>query len=104
MRNRLGTWLGMLLLTLVLGSCGSARVASEGAIDKRLTVKTVIGKHISGSANFRTLTGRLGIDYADGENSQSVTVTLRMKRDEVIWLSAPLGVIKVYITPKRVSF
>ena len=47
MRNRLGIWLGMLLLTVVLGSCGSARVASEGAIDKRLTVKTVIRNHIS---------------------------------------------------------
>jgi hypothetical protein len=27
-----------------------------------------------------------------------------MKKDEVIWLSAPLGVIKVLITPGRVSF
>jgi hypothetical protein len=27
-----------------------------------------------------------------------------MKKDEVIWLSAPLGVIKVMITPGRVSF
>ena len=104
MGNRPGIWLGILLLSMVLGGCGSTKVASEGAIDKRLTVRTVIRNHISGSANFRTLTGRLGIDYSDGENSQSVTVTLRMKRDEVIWLSAPLGVIKVYITPKRVSF
>lgn len=104
MGNRLATWAGWLLLAILLGGCGSTKVASEGAIDKRLTVRTVIRNHVSGSTNFRTLNGRLGIDYSDGENSQSLTVTLRMKRDEVIWLSAPLGVIKVYITPDRVSF
>ena len=101
--NRITPFLSMLLL-VVLAGCGSTKIASDGTIDKRMTVKTVIRNHISGSTNFRTLNGRLGIDYSDGENSQSVTVTLRMKRDEVIWLSAPLGVVKVYITPKRVSF
>lgn len=104
MGNRFKTWVGLLLITTLLGACGSTKVASDGSVDKRLTVRTVIRNHISGSANFRTLTGRLGIDYSDGESAQSVTVTLRMKRDEVIWLSAPLGVIKVYITPTRVSF
>ena len=95
---------GIVVLLAVLAGCGSAKVLSDGNIDKRLTVKTVIRNHISGATNFRTLNGRLGIDYSDGENSQSVTVNLRMKRNEVIWLSAPLGVIKVYITPTRVSF
>ena len=102
--NRIVKGTGMMVLLAVLTGCGSANVLSDGNIDKRLTVKTVIRNHISGAAHFRTLNGRLGIDYSDGENSQSVTVNLRMKRDEVIWLSAPLGVIKVYITPKRVSF
>jgi len=104
MRNRMATWVGLLLVAVSLSGCGSTKVASDGSVDKRLTVRTVIRNHISGSANFRTLSGRLGIDYSDGENAQSLTVTLRMKRDEVIWLSAPLGVIKVYITPDRVSF
>jgi len=104
MGNRFRIWGGMLLLAVMLGGCGSTKVASDGSIDKRLTVKTVVRNHMSGATNFRTLSGRLGIDYSDGENSQSLTVTLRMKRDEVIWLSAPLGVIKVYITPDRVSF
>ncbi len=100
---RINTIIGIVLLAWLTG-CGSAKVVSDGTIDKRMTVKTVIRNHITGAAHFRTLNGRLGIDYSDGENSQSVTVTLRMKRNEVIWLSAPLGVIKVYITPTRVSF
>lgn len=102
--NRIVNGIGALLLVTVFASCGSTKVISDGTIDKRMTVKTVIRNHITGATNFRTLNGRLGIDYSDGENSQSMTVTLRMKRNEVIWLSAPLGVVKVYITPSRVSF
>src|SRR5690606_11694734 len=43
-------------------------------------------------------------DYSDGKGSQGVTVSLRVKKDEVIWLSAPLSVIKIMITPDRVQF
>lgn len=59
---------------------------------------------MAGGIDFNTLSGRLGIDYSDGESSQSMTVSFRMKRDEVIWMSAFMGVVKVYITPERVSF
>lgn len=89
---------------VVLASCGSARILADGAVDESLSIRSIIRNHQAGEADFKTLSGRLGIDYSDGEETQSVTVSLRMKRDEVIWLSAPLGVIKVYITPERVSF
>ena len=85
-------------------SCGSARVLADGDVDDSLSIKSVIRKHEAGDVNFNTLSGRLGVDYSDGEEAQKVTLSLRMKRDEVIWLSAPLGVIKVLITPQRVSF
>src|SRR5690606_8551902 len=51
-----------------------------------------------------TMSGRVKIDYSDGESAQGVTVSLRMKKDEVIWLSAPLSVVKIMITPDRVQF
>lgn len=89
---------------LVLGSCGSTRPVGKADVDEGLSVRNVIRNHQAGALKFSTLSGRLGIDYSDGEDSQSVTVSLRMKKDEVIWLSAPLGVIKVLITPGRVSF
>ena len=97
-------FLGMMGTLLSLFACGSARVLAEGDVDDSLSIKSVIRKHEAGDVNFKTLSGRLGIDYSDGEEAQRVTVSLRMKRDEVIWLSAPLGVIKVLITPDRVSF
>ncbi|MDM9629936.1 DUF4292 domain-containing protein [Robiginitalea aurantiaca] len=89
---------------LILSACGSSRLVGGADVDERLSVKNVIRNHEAAEVKFRTLSGRLGIDYSDGEDSQSVTVSLRMKKDEVIWLSAPLGVIKVLITPGRVSF
>lgn len=89
---------------LIFGSCGSSRPIGGASVDERLTVKNIIRNYEAGELKFNTLSGRLGIDYSDGEASQSVTVSLRMKKDEVIWLSAPLGVIKVLITPGRVSF
>ncbi len=87
-----------------LNSCGSARILGEGSIDETLSIRNIIRNHEASRMKFRTLSGRLGIDYSDGEASQRVTVSLRMKKDEVIWMSAPLGVIKVLITPDRVSF
>ena len=89
---------------LGLTSCGSSKVIADGNIDDSLSIRSVIKNHEAGEVNFNTLSGRLGIDFDDGDDSQSVTVSLRMKRDEVIWLSAPLGVIKVLITPDRVTF
>jgi hypothetical protein len=89
---------------LVMTSCGSTRILADGSIDQSLSVRNIIRNHEASQMKFRTLSGRLGIDYSDGEASQRVTVSLRMKRNEIIWLSAPLGVIKVLITPERVSY
>lgn len=91
-------------ILLGLTSCGSARVIAGGDIDESLSIRSIIRNHEAAEVDFSTLSARVGIDYSDGEDMQSVTVSLRMKRDEVIWLSAPLGVIKVLITPERVSF
>lgn len=44
------------------------------------------------------------IDYSDGESTQGVSVSLRMEKDKAIWISAPFGMVKAYITPQRVSF
>ena len=91
-------------ILIALNSCGSTRILSYGSVDESLSVRSIIRNHEASRMKFRTLSGRLGIDYNDGEDTQKVTVSLRMKKNEVIWLSAPLGVIKVLITPERVSY
>ena len=92
------------LITLLATSCKSSKVVAEGKVDNRLTAKTIIKNHYKGALDFTTLSGRMKIDYSDGGSTQSVGVSLRMEKDKTIWLSAPLGVVKAYITPTRVSF
>ncbi|MEX0287487.1 MAG: DUF4292 domain-containing protein [Flavobacteriaceae bacterium] len=91
-------------ITLLVSSCKSGKIAAEGKVDSRLNAKTIIKNHYKGTLDFSTLSGRMKIDYSDGGSTQSVGVSLRMEKDKTIWLSAPLGVVKAYITPTRVSF
>ncbi|WP_244178468.1 DUF4292 domain-containing protein [Maribacter litoralis] len=95
----------LLLVTIVfMVSCKSTKVVTGGTVDTKLSSKSVIKAHYQNEAGFKTLTGRVKINYSDGETSQSVSVSLRMEKDKAIWMSAPLGIVKAYITPDRVSF
>jgi len=89
---------------LVLVSCKATKDISSGEVDRSLSTKRIIDNHYKNGLNFITLNGRIKIDYSDGSNSQGVTVSFRMKKDEVIWISAPLGMVKAHITPDEVSF
>ena len=93
-----------IVLVVVVSSCKATKVVSGGAVDDRLSAKSVIKAHYQNETNFKTLNGKVKIGYSDGEYSQNVSVSLRMEKDKAIWMSAPLGIVKAYITPDRVSF
>ena len=92
------------LLGIVLTSCKTKKAVLEGAVDTSISTKKIIQNHYSNSLDFETLSGKVKIDYEEGSTNQGITVSLRIKKDEAIWVSAPLGMFKAYITPKRVSF
>jgi hypothetical protein len=94
-------FIGVLML---ISSCKSTKVVSGGSVDTRLSAKSIIKAHYQNETNFKTLNGRIKIGYSDGESSQNVSVSLRMEKNKAIWMSAPLGIVKAYITPNRVSF
>ena len=96
------SWLFISLLVVV--SCKATKDISSGEIDGSLSTKRIIENHYKNGLNFDTMNGRIKIDYSDGSNSQGVTVSFRMKKDEIIWISAPLGMVKAHITPEKVSF
>lgn len=75
-----------------------------GEVNSTLGAKKVIESHYASQIDFETIRGSLKIDYNDGENSQSFRVSLRLKKDEVIWISAPFSVVKAKITPSKVEF
>jgi hypothetical protein len=92
------------LALTVLFSCKTGKIITDKKMDESLTSRVIIRNHYKNQLNFRTLTSRLRIDYTDGESKQSVGVSLRMEKDKIIWLSAPLGIVKAMITPDRVTF
>lgn len=94
----------LMVFLLTLGSCKSTKAISGGEVNARMSAKNIITAHYSNQPKFKTLRGRVKIDYANGDDSQGVNVSLRMEKDKVIWMSAPLGVVKVHITPNKVSF
>lgn len=93
-----------LLICCLALSCKSKKILADGSIDETSSAKAIIKAHYQNQIDFKTLRGKIKIDYSDGESSQRVSVSLRMEKDKAIWISAPLGIVKAYITPDRVSF
>ena len=94
----------LILVVVLVSSCKSTKVVSGGSVDEKLSAKSVIKSHYQNENKFKSLNGKVKISYSDGESSQNVSVSLRMEKDKAIWMSAPLGIVKAYITPERVSF
>lgn len=94
----------LLLIALILSSCKSTKAVSGGEVDSGISAKRIIENHYANQVDFKTLSGKVKIDYSDGEKSQGVNVSLRMEKNKVIWISAPFGMVKAHITPEKVSF
>ncbi|MEX0274008.1 MAG: DUF4292 domain-containing protein [Flavobacteriaceae bacterium] len=96
--------MGIVIILMTLISCKSTKTIAGGELNPNMTARQLIKAHYQSETNFTTLSGKLKIDYASGDDAQGFTVSFRMKKDEVIWISAPFGVVKAYISPDRVSF
>ena len=96
--------LSLLTLVIFISSCKSTKTIAAGDIDASLTTKRIITNHYKNELDFETLSGKIKIDYDNGDKSQGISVNFRMRKDETIWISAPFGVVKAIITPERVSF
>jgi outer membrane biogenesis lipoprotein LolB len=92
------------LLIFFSGCKSSKRVATNGELNSRLSSKQLIKEHTKNDANFNTLQSRVKVEYVQGDYSQSHSISLRMERDKAIWLNATLGVVRVMITPEKVSY
>lgn len=91
-------------LVLVSGCKSSKAIIASGEASSKLTAKQVIKQHQKNDANFKTLQAKAKIDITQGEKEQGLTFNLRIEKDKVIWLSAPLGLARMMITPNKVRF
>lgn len=96
----------LILISAFVVSCGSSRSTSKIAT-KDAEAVSVIKKHYTNEADFKTASGKLRAVYQNEERTQSVNLSFRMEKDKAIWMSASvLGfpVAKAYITPTSVSY
>ena len=78
-----------LLFIVLLGSCGGSKSIS-GTTVKNLAVKDIIASHNLAEPNFLTLAARVQVVYEDKDKLQSITASLRMAKDRVIWIKASI--------------
>ncbi|MGK0387029.1 MAG: hypothetical protein ACI849_001649 [Patiriisocius sp.] len=95
-------------LFFIFLSCGTIKVIEGTAIaNTAMSSKAVIKAHKAASQEFETLAARMQVKYEDPQQSQSITTSLRIEKDKIIWIKASiLGITlaKVLITPDQVQF
>ncbi len=94
----------LLVLTVSVGCRSTKTLTSNAVLDKSMTAKQVIRENSKQEVRFKTLQAKVRIDYTEGNRSNGSTVNLRIEKDKVIWMSAPLGLARVMITQDSVRF
>ncbi|MBO3115185.1 DUF4292 domain-containing protein [Winogradskyella sp. DF17] len=89
---------------LVTGCKSTKSVIASGEASDKLSVKQVVKQHQKSEADFKTLQAKVRIDIVEGDKAQGLTFNFRMEKDKIIWLSAPLGLARMMITPDSVRF
>lgn len=93
------------MLFFAVASCKTQKIIpTEESVDKSLKSEEIIRLHQAAFPKFETLSGNVSIDFDNGNHQQTLPFTLRMKKNEAIWLSAPLGIAKAYLTPEKIQF
>lgn len=98
----------LIVLCSFLFSCGAGKIVTGSATaNGSFSSKDIIKTHHTKTPIFNTLAARVHVDYNNGKDSQSLTVSLRMEKDKKIWIKASiLGITlaKVLITPDKVQY
>ncbi|MBU2950358.1 DUF4292 domain-containing protein [Tamlana agarivorans] len=92
------------LVFLFLFNCKSAKTIVPGEVNYKLSTKQLIKANKEQASDFKTLQSKLKITFTHAEKSQTYTVNLRAKKDEVLWINAPFSVVRAMVTPERVGF
>lgn len=76
------------------------------AIAKNISAKKVAKKHIAANFDKTTLDAKLKANFDNGKTKQSLSLSMKMKKDEVIWLRGTkfITVFKAEITPNSVRY
>jgi len=95
-----------LIILVVLNSCKTKKTTTESTIGA-MSANRVIKKHYASSFDKETISAKMKVKYRGKSNLPGVTASLRMQKDNTIWVSLsklgfPIG--KALITKDRVSY
>ena len=97
----------LFVFILAFTACKTKKYALDNSIiAKEMSAKKVARKHVSANFNKKTIAAKFKVNFNDGITKESISVYLRIKKDEVIWLKGTkfINVFKAKITPKKVRF
>lgn len=87
-----------------LVSCKSTKTISSENANFNLSAKQLIKANKNTQAKFKTLQSRVKVQYSKAGKSQTHTITFRVLKDQIIWINSALSIMRVKITPEKVSF
>lgn len=100
--------LPLLIFLVFLSSCGGSKSVLKDKKIKTKSLKAIVKNYDKASPQFETMRGRLKGEYIDGDDQQSINISYRFKKDEVLWMSAKFAgliqVAKMMVTPKNIQF
>lgn len=97
----------LLICTLILVSCKSKKMVTEGSYNIRnYSAKKVAKKHVKAFFNEKTVDAKLKVHFKNDKQNRSFSVRLKMIKDKVIWLKGTkvISVFKAKITPTSFSY
>ncbi|MFK8060639.1 MAG: DUF4292 domain-containing protein [Polaribacter sp.] len=97
----------ILVFAVVFTSCKAKKnIMSTSETTKEMSAKKVARKHISANFDKKRVSAKLKANFDNGKLNQSFSVSLRMIKDEVIWLKGTkfINVFRAKITPDKVRF
>ena len=97
----------ILLFTIVFTSCKTNKnMIDANAVAKDISARKVAKKHVAANFNKKTIDAKLKVNFDNEKTSQSLSVSMKIKKDEVIWLKGSkfLTVFKAEITPTSVKY
>jgi hypothetical protein len=76
------------------------------AVAKDISARKVAKKHVAVNFDKKTIDAKLKVNFDNEKTSQSLSVSMKIKKDEVIWLKGSkfITVFKAEITPTSVKY
>ena len=97
----------LLLFTIIFTSCKTKKnMIDATATAKDISARKVAKKHIAANFDRKTIDAKLKVNFDNQKTRQSLSVDMKIKKDEVIWLKGSkfITVFKAEITPTSVRY